>query len=210
MRAPLRARCIANWCHAGSPARSVLGRHLGNVPIAIDAVHSAAHPHTFLRHAVRPVLNLLHQGKSRLPCDPAWRSHIDDYDAASIAQACALIEKAGLDQRVMVDCSHANSNKDHTRQAAVCHDIATQITAGERRIIGLMIESNLVGGAQKLQKGKPLLTDRASPTPASVGMRHCLFCVNSATAVRTGRGWLTWRPIQLGAPPSTFFGVVGR
>jgi len=87
----------------------------------------------------------------------------------------------------MVDCSHANSNKDHTRQGVVCHDIATQITAGERRIIGVMIESNLVGGAQKLQKGKPL-TYGQSITDACISWDETLPLLRElATAVRAGR-----------------------
>ena len=129
----------------------------GNVQIAIDAVQSAAHPHTFLGHtkygqsaifftAGNPDCHVILRG-GRLSTN---------YDAASIAQSCALLERSGLPQHVMVDCSHANSNKDHTRQPAVCHDIAEQIANGEWRIIGVMIESNLVAGAQKLQKGKNL------------------------------------------------------
>jgi 3-deoxy-7-phosphoheptulonate synthase len=55
----------------------------------------------------------------------------------------------GLEPRVMVDCSHANSGKDHRIQSQVCHAVADQIEAGERRIMGVMLESNLVGGAQK-------------------------------------------------------------
>ena len=57
----------------------------------------------------------------------------------------------------MIDCSHANSNKDYTRQAVVCRDVAAQIAAGNRNIIGVMIESNLVAGAQKLVPGHPLV-----------------------------------------------------
>jgi 3-deoxy-7-phosphoheptulonate synthase len=57
----------------------------------------------------------------------------------------------------MIDCSHANSNKDYTRQAIVCHDVAAQIAAGDRRIMGAMIESSLVAGAQKLVPGQPLV-----------------------------------------------------
>ncbi len=60
------------------------------------------------------------------------------------------MERAGVKPRIMIDCSHANSNKDYRRQTLVCHDVAAQIAAGDRRIIGVMIESNLVAGAQKL------------------------------------------------------------
>ena len=57
----------------------------------------------------------------------------------------------------MIDCSHANSNKDHLRQAIVCHDVAEQVAGGNRNIIGVMLESNLVAGAQKLVPGQPLV-----------------------------------------------------
>ena len=161
----------------------------GNVQIAIDAVHSAAHPHTFLGHT-KYGQSAIFFTKGNPDCHVILRGGrtSTNYDAASIAQACALIEKAGLAQRVMVDCSHANSNKDHTRQAVVCHDIATQITASERRIIGVMIESNLVGGAQKLQKGKPL-THGQSITDACISWDETLPLLRElATAVRAGRG----------------------
>ena len=59
--------------------------------------------------------------------------------------------------RIMIDFSHANSNKDYRRQALVSHDVAGQIAAGDRRIIGVMIESNLVAGAQRLVPGQPLV-----------------------------------------------------
>ena len=63
------------------------------------------------------------------------------------------MEKAGIAPRIMIDFSHANSNKDYRRQAVVCHDVAGQIAAGDPRIIGVMIESNLVAGAQTLVPG---------------------------------------------------------
>jgi len=57
----------------------------------------------------------------------------------------------------MIDCSHANSHKDHTQQSAVARNVAAQIAAGDKRIIGVMLESNLVAGAQKLVPGQPLV-----------------------------------------------------
>ncbi|HLH07018.1 MAG TPA: 3-deoxy-7-phosphoheptulonate synthase [Terriglobales bacterium] len=157
----------------------------GNVQIAIDAVHSAAHPHTFLGHT-KYGQSAIFFTKGNPDCHVILRGGrtSTNYDAASIAQACALMEKAGLAQRVMVDCSHANSNKDHTRQAAVCSDLAGQIAGGEKRIIGVMIESNLMGGAQKLQKGKPL-TYGQSITDACIGWDDTLPLLRElAAAVR--------------------------
>jgi 3-deoxy-7-phosphoheptulonate synthase len=80
-----------------------------------------------------------------------------NYTAESVASAAALMERAGIAPRIMIDCSHANSGKDYRRQAVVCRDVATQVAQGNRKIIGAMIESNLVAGAQKLVPSQPLV-----------------------------------------------------
>lgn len=79
-----------------------------------------------------------------------------NYDAASVRQACEALRAAGQREQVMIDCSHANSNKSHERQVDVARDIAAQLTAGERRIMGVMIESHLEAGRQDLKPGVPL------------------------------------------------------
>lgn len=79
-----------------------------------------------------------------------------NYDAAAIDACCAALAKAGLREQVMVDCSHANSNKSHARQVDVARDLARQLAGGDRRIIGIMIESNLEEGRQDLKPGVPL------------------------------------------------------
>ena len=91
-----------------------------------------------------------------------------NYDAASVKEATALLEKAGLPPRMMIDCSHANSNKDYKRQASVCRDVAAQIKSGNRNIIGVMLESNLVPGAQEFSKDREL-TYGQSITDACIG-----------------------------------------
>lgn len=141
----------------------------GNVQIAIEAVQSAAHPHTFLGHS-KHGQSAIFVTKGNPDCHVILRGgrKTVNYDAASVSEACALLEKGGLKPQVMIDCSHANSNKDHTRQSLVCRDVAGQVAAGDRRIIGLMIESNLVAGTQKLVKGKPL-TYGQSITDACIG-----------------------------------------
>jgi 3-deoxy-7-phosphoheptulonate synthase len=129
----------------------------GNVQIAVEAVQAAGNPHTFLGHtkygqsaifftAGNPHCHIILRGGRKTT----------NYDAGSVEQSCALLVKAGLPSRVMIDCSHANSNKDHTRQPAVCRDVAAQIASGAQHIFGVMLESNIVEGAQKLVKGKPL------------------------------------------------------
>ena len=77
-----------------------------------------------------------------------------NYDVASIQQACTDLEKADLPPRVMVDCSHANSLKQHDKQKYVGADICKQLSSGEERIFGIMIESNIVEGRQNVVDGK--------------------------------------------------------
>ena len=77
-----------------------------------------------------------------------------NYDAASVTAACEELTKAKLHPSLMVDCSHANSSKQHERQMVVAQDIAEQMSAGSRQIFGVMIESHLHGGAQKFTPGK--------------------------------------------------------
>ncbi len=130
----------------------------GDVQVAVDAILSAAHSHTFLGHTKHgqsaifvttgnPDCHIILRGGRKLV----------NYTAESVEQTAVQMEKAGVQPRIMIDCSHANSSKDYTRQSLVCHNVAGQIAAGDRRIMGVMIESNLVAGAQSLIPGKPLV-----------------------------------------------------
>lgn len=130
----------------------------GNVQIAIDGVLSASWSHTFLGHT--------HHGQSAIfvttgnpDCHIILRGGRGsvNYTADCVAETAALMLKAGIAPRIMIDFSHANSGKDYRRQALVCRDVAAQIAQGNRHIIGVMIESNLVAGAQKLIPGQPLV-----------------------------------------------------
>ncbi len=130
----------------------------GDVQVAIDAILSASHSHAFLGHTKygqsaifvttgNPECHIILRGGRKMV----------NYTADCVAQTIVQMQVAGLQPRIMIDCSHANSNKDHTRQATVCHDVASQIAAGNRDIIGVMIESNVVAGAQRLVPGKQLV-----------------------------------------------------
>ena len=110
-----------------------------------------------------------------------------NYAADSVAQVCGQLEDAGLAPHVMIDCSHANSNKDHTRQALVCRDVAGQIANGDARIIGVMLESNLVAGAQRLVEGQQLVYGQ-SITDACMGWDETAGLLRElAAAVRSAR-----------------------
>jgi 3-deoxy-7-phosphoheptulonate synthase len=98
-----------------------------------------------------------------------------------------VLRKAGLREQVMVDCSHANSAKQHRRQSEVAADVAAQLAAGERRIVGLMVESHLHEGRQDLLPGVPLQPG-VSITDACIGWDDTVPLLNRlAEAVRARR-----------------------
>jgi 3-deoxy-7-phosphoheptulonate synthase len=160
----------------------------GDAQIAIEAILSAAQPHTFL--------GTTKQGQSAIfvttgnpDCHLILRGgrNIVNYTTEAVTQVCAQLKDAGLAPRVMIDCSHANSNKDYRRQAIVGRDVARQIAAGNRGIVGMMIESNLVAGAQKLVPGHPLVYGQ-SITDACIGWDETVALLRElAAAVHTAR-----------------------
>ncbi len=160
----------------------------GDVQVAVDAVLSASYSHTFLGHT--------HHGQSAIfvttgnpDCHIILRGGRNsvNYTAESVAQAAALMERAGIAPRIMIDCSHANSQKDYRRQSTVGRDVAAQVAAGNRKIIGAMIESNLVAGAQKLVPGQPLIYGQ-SITDACIDWKETRALLGElAAAVRARR-----------------------
>ncbi|MGA8731815.1 MAG: 3-deoxy-7-phosphoheptulonate synthase [Terracidiphilus sp.] len=130
----------------------------GDVQVAIDAILSAAHSHTFLGHT-KHGQSAIFVTTGNSDCHIILRGGRAsvNYTAESVAQTTMQMEKAGVKPRIMIDCSHANSNKDYKRQALVCRNVAAQVAAGNRNIIGVMLESNLVAGAQRLVPGQPLV-----------------------------------------------------
>ena len=130
----------------------------GAVKVAVDAVSSASHPHRFLSVTKQGITAIVHT-KGNPDCHVIHRGGADgpNYDAESIAKSRALLEAAGLEPRLMVDCSHANSGKDPDRQPAVAADIGAQIAGGSDSIFGVMIESFLEDGRQDRVPGKPLV-----------------------------------------------------
>ncbi len=126
----------------------------GNIRIAIDAIQAAARPHHFLSVHKNGQVAIV-ETRGNPDCHVILRGgKAPNYDAASIASACKEIESAKLPCTLMVDCSHANSGKLHSRQIDVARDIAAQIEGGSRCIFGVMVESHLQEGAQKFVAGK--------------------------------------------------------
>ena len=130
----------------------------GDLQVAVDAIVSARHPHCFpslTREGAPAVLATTGNPEGHLVLRGGSRTG-PNYDRESIHQAAALLKKSDSLPVVLVDCSHGNSGKLHGEQTPVAAAIAKQVAAGERAIIGFMLESNLVGGAQKHEPGRPL------------------------------------------------------
>ncbi len=149
------------------------GTH-GDIKVAVDAIGAALKPHHFLSltkdgtsaifaTAGNPDCHLILRGGSDSP----------NYDADNIEQAASLLTKAKLPPNIMVDFSHANSHKQHEKQLDVGRDIANQLVAGEKRIFGVMIESNLEAGRQDVKKGEELVYGQ-SITDACLGWDQTL------------------------------------
>ncbi len=126
----------------------------GNIKIATDAIQAAAGGHHFLSvHKNGQVAIVQTQGNP--DCHVILRGgKAPNYDAQSVASACQDLAKAQLPTSLMVDCSHANSSKQHEKQLDVARDIASQISGGSRSVFGVMVESHLLAGAQKFTPGK--------------------------------------------------------
>jgi 3-deoxy-7-phosphoheptulonate synthase len=129
----------------------------GGVQMAADALIACRSPHAFMgmtkmgqvaifETAGNEDCHIILRGGSRGP----------NYAPTDIQAAGAILHKAGVSERVMVDCSHANSAKKYERQIEVAQEVAAQVAGGERRIMGLMIESHLKPGRQDLRAGEPL------------------------------------------------------
>ena len=126
----------------------------GNIRIATDAIQAAARGHHFLSVHKNGNVAIV-QTNGNKDCHVILRGgKAPNYDAASVATACKDLEAAKLPTTLMVDCSHANSSKQHQKQIEVAQDIAAQVAGGSRSVFGVMVESHLQAGAQKFTPGK--------------------------------------------------------
>jgi 3-deoxy-7-phosphoheptulonate synthase len=126
----------------------------GNIRIAIDAIQAASRPHHFLSVHKNGQVAIV-ETRGNKDCHVILRGgKAPNYDAASVAAACAEIEAAKLPCRLMIDASHANSSKQHQRQIDVMRDVGAQMAAGNRCVFGVMVESHLHAGNQKFTPGK--------------------------------------------------------
>jgi 3-deoxy-7-phosphoheptulonate synthase len=161
---------------------------LGSVQVAVDAVRAARGSHIFL--------SVTKQGHSAIfstagneDCHVILRGGASgpNYDSAAVEATARLLTEAGLTPRLMIDMSHANSNKEYRRQLDVCTDICEQLRSGAQRIMGVMIESNLVEGSQSLTPERTLVYGQ-SITDGCIGWEDSVQCLEQlAEAVAARR-----------------------
>jgi len=133
----------------------------GDLQVAIDAIRSAGHPHWFpslTREGAPAVMGTTGNNDAHLVLRGGTRG--PNFSAAAVHEATELLRKNGLPPHLMVDCSHANSGKDPSRQPAVAADLAAQVAGGQTAIVAVMIESNSLGGAQNYDT-RPLVPGRS-------------------------------------------------
>lgn len=162
----------------------------GSLQIALDAIQASAGRHHFLsvtKQGVSAIVtttgndacHIILRGSSKGP----------NYSAENIADITAQLENAGLPASIMVDCSHGNSLKDYKNQPKVAQDLCDQITGGNKAITSVMVESNLVEGAQKLKGSLADMTYGQSVTDQCVGWPTTENMLEEfAKAVRARRG----------------------
>ncbi len=159
----------------------------GNVRIAVDAIKAAAAPHHFLS-VTKGGHSAIVATEGNSDCHLILRGGKQpNYDATHVAAACSELAASGLAERVMIDFSHANSSKQFARQIEVGADVASQLASGERRVVGVMIESHINEGRQDLVRDQSLRYG-VSITDACIGFAHTETLLEDlATAVRQRR-----------------------
>lgn len=159
----------------------------GGVQVAVDAMVSAASGHAFMGMTKMGVAAIF-ETRGNADCHIILRGgKVPNFDAVSVDAACAVLARAGQREQVMIDCSHANSAKQPRKQIEVAASIAQRIAAGERRIVGVMVESHLCEGRQDLKPGQPLAYG-VSITDACLGWDDTVPLLRGlADAVRSRR-----------------------
>ena len=165
----------------------------GNIRIATDAIQAAARGHHFLSVHKNGQVAIVHTDGNK-DCHVILRGgKAPNYDAASVDTACKELAASKLHASLMVDCSHANSSKQHEKQLDVARDVAAQVSAGSRGVFGVMVESHIHGGAQKFTPGKDQVASLEygkSITDACIGWdgtQTILQVLSDAVRARRGR-----------------------
>jgi len=140
----------------------------GNQQVAINAMQSAGQAHTFLGINQDGLTSVIHTGGNPDRHIILRGGRTPNYDGASIRACEDLLVAAGLPVRILVDCSHAQTGKDYTRQPEILADIVRQIAGGSRSLMGFMLESNLRAGSQPIRRGREGLEYGVSVTDACI------------------------------------------
>jgi len=160
----------------------------GDVRVAVDAIRSARHPHWFpslTREGAPAVLGTAGNEHAHLVLRGG--SAGPNYEAKDVGSALALLREHDLPPFLMVDCSHANSGKNPARQPMVAKALGAQIAAGEKAVAGIMLESNLLGGAQDF-RARPLVYGRSITDPCLAWEQTLPVLTDLAEAVRQRNG----------------------
>ena len=154
----------------------------GGLDVALNAIQSASKPHRFLGINSQGQVSVIHtKGNPYAHIVLRGGSNGPNYDSVHIELTEQALEKAGVANNIMIDCSHANSNKQHKLQPMVIQDIANQIAAGNQSIVGLMVESNIEAGNQSIPEDVSALAYGVSVTDA------CIDWDTTVTALRDFR-----------------------
>ena len=154
----------------------------GNLLIAVNAMESAGHPHTFLGIDQEGHTAIIHTTGNPDRHIILRGGRTPNYDAESICACEELLAKAGLPRGILVDCSHGQTRKDYRRQPEVLADLSRQICGGNRSIMGFMLESNLKAGNQKVVNGRAGLEYGVSITDACIDWETTERCLTEAAA----------------------------
>jgi 3-deoxy-7-phosphoheptulonate synthase len=161
----------------------------GDLGVAVDAVRAAAVPHAFAGIDMSGTPAILHT-RGNPACHIILRGGrgTPNYDSGTVADALGRLRRAGLPERVVIDASHDNSGKDHSRQPEVAAAVAAQIAAGNEAVVGTMLESFLIAGRQDLVPGAPLAYGQSITDECMAWETTVLALDQLAEAVRTRRG----------------------
>jgi 3-deoxy-7-phosphoheptulonate synthase len=158
----------------------------GDVAAAVNAIVSAGNPHSFLGISAQGQSAILRTRGNRYGHLVLRGGERPNYDSVSVSLAEEALAKAGLPRNIVVDCSHGNSWKKPEMQPLVMKDVIHQIRDGNRSIVGLMIESNIVAGKQSIPADLSQLKYGCSVTDACVGWETTADMIRDADAVLRG------------------------
>ena len=153
----------------------------GGLQVAINALQTVSKPHSFLGVDPEGKVSIVHTaGNPYAHIVLRGGNNIRNYDSVSVSQCEQACSDAGVKSNIMVDCSHANSNKDPSLQTVVLEDVCKQIIDGNKSIIGLMMESNLNFGRQDIPEDLSQLQYGVSVTDACIDWETTAACIREA------------------------------